>query len=230
MRYGEILFSSVQSSGNRIVSDQIPSAPSQAACVPIDSMHPINVFTENLHHLPWWTWAIFILSPVIYVGQVILKDATKQAAKPAIDKLTSILVAARTYFAKLFRGKSSSNNSNNITPNGSTVNQAPISWLGAFMYSYILYAICTIMIWNLQRSVQVAIAAYAALPIMTFAVKALQRKWFSRIFSKDGVLEKILFVDMVFLFLCFFMLFSLLITRYLFLYPVGEVLVLLHGK
>ena len=95
MRYGEILFSSVQSSGNRIVSDQIPSAPSQAACVPIDSMHPINVFTENLHHLPWWSWAIFIVSPVIYVGQVILKDATKQAAKPAIDKLTSILVAAR---------------------------------------------------------------------------------------------------------------------------------------
>lgn len=205
------------------MSDPVPPVLSQSSCVTIDSMHPIATIGEVLHHFGWFSWLILVAIPFVYVGGVILKKATQDASKAASDKLASFFESIVASIVNRFTRRSSS-----PTADRDTTVVTPISWLSAFFCSYLIYALCTVMIWDVQSSVQVAVGAYAAIPIMTFAVRALQKKWFARIFSRTGFLEQFLFVDIVFLFLCLFMMLSLLISRYLFLYPISFVLNFLH--
>ncbi|MFT8717596.1 hypothetical protein [Gluconobacter potus] len=209
-----------------------PVAP-PPSCVTIDSLHPINSVSEVLYHFKWWAWLILALTPVIYVGAVIVKKGVQDATKDASEWLAVFLTSCSKSVVEFFKkaaGKSSVSISDSQEGTVTSINETPISWMGAFLYSYFIYAICAILVWDVQRTIQVAVASYAALPMMTLAVRALQRKWFTRFFDKDGFLEKFLFVDIVFLFLCLTMMLSLLITRIIFLYPMSLVLSVLHGQ
>lgn len=191
---------------------------SQVWCPAIEFDHPLQSIGDVWNHLSLAALPIFGLAIISGSISTIFNETVKQIVSPLAKILASSVLKIRFLPKKLSVLSKSSLDTSAEGP--------PFSWISALIYSYLVYALLIFIMalgkthQQMSAITQMVSFAFINIPLLMFAVLALQNRFYPLGFLKRGVLAKVFFVDMVFLFVYIFAIFGLYIEKYILAYPI----------